>query len=116
MLEYVQTIDAVDMLEAVNAELVEIVTAYLHTTDLLLNPVERATLQPDQLRQGISERCARSLAAGQGALSVLGAADEPVCCGCGRLADTAALQGWGIAMDDSGVAIELLCASCAEAS
>src|ERR1700689_733375 len=104
------------MLEAVNAELVEIVTAYLHTTDLLLDPVERATLQPDQLRLAISERCAPSRAAAQSAWSVLGAGEEPVCCGCGRVADTADLDGWGIAMDDSGVAIELLCASCAEGS
>jgi hypothetical protein len=112
----VQTIDAVDMLEAVNAELVEIVAAYLQTTDLLLDPAERASLAPDALRHEISERCARSLAAGQGALSVLGAADEPVCCSCGRVAETADLDGWGIAMDDSGVAIELLCAHCADAS
>jgi len=113
MMHDVATIDAVDMLEAVNAELVELVTAYLLTTDLLLDPDERARVHTDELRQGISERCARSLAAGQGALSILGAADEPVCCSCGRAADHADLEGWGIAIDDSGVAIELLCAGCA---
>src|ERR1700689_5457108 len=109
MIDDVYTIDAVDMLEAVNAELVEIVTAYLRTTDLLLDPAELAMVRPDRLRQGISERCARSLAAGQRALSVLGAADEPVCCCCDRIADPSDLDGWGIAVDDSEVAIELLC-------
>jgi hypothetical protein len=116
MIDDVDTIDAVDMLEAVNAELVEIVAAYLLTTDLLLDPTEFARVRPDRLRQGISERCARSLAAGQRALSVLGAADEPVCCSCGTVADPSDIDGWGIAIDDSQVAIELLCASCAGVS